>query len=113
MNLISVEFKEIIFLIPEDNVSIYGSSNGKQQQPSNDGATKNEPVQGTVPVVINSPGSSSETMYSETETRLLDSHVLLCCEDALLLYSTKSVIQVCGHGLVFSIFSCTILVFAS
>jgi syntaxin-binding protein 5 len=36
--------------------------------------------------------SSLETARSEE--RLLDSVLLLCCEDSLHLYSTKSVIQV-------------------
>ncbi|KAL6336520.1 hypothetical protein AAG906_022461 [Vitis piasezkii] len=85
------ESTAISMYVIEDNVPVSGSSNEKQLQSSNEAPTKNEPVQDTVPVGINSPGSSSETMYSGA--RLLDSHVLLCCENALRLYPTKSVIQ--------------------
>lgn len=85
------ESTAISMYVIEDNVPVSGSSNEKLLQSSNEAPTKNEPVQDTVPVGINSPGSSSETMYSGA--RLLDSHVLLCCENALRLYPTKSVIQ--------------------
>lgn len=86
------ESTAISMYVIEDNVPVSGSSNEKLLQSSNEAPTKNEPVQDTVPVGINSPGSSSETMYSGA--RLLDSHVLLCCENALRLFPTKSVIQV-------------------
>ncbi|CBI22805.3 hypothetical protein VitviT2T_011739 [Vitis vinifera] len=85
------ESTAISMYVIEDNVPVSGSSNEKLLQSSSEAPTKNEPVQDTVPVGINSPGSSSETMYSGA--RLLDSHVLLCCENALRLYPTKSVIQ--------------------
>ncbi|KAM1525428.1 hypothetical protein ACFX10_009894 [Malus domestica] len=58
-------------------------------------STKNEPVPGSLSVVINSPDTDDDN-YSEntySEERLLNSFILLCCVDSLHLYSTKSVIQ--------------------
>ncbi|KAM1949472.1 hypothetical protein ACFX15_009524 [Malus domestica] len=58
-------------------------------------STKNDPVPGSLSVVINSPDTDDDN-YSEntySEERLLNSFILLCCVDSLHLYSTKSVIQ--------------------
>ncbi|ONI03742.1 hypothetical protein PRUPE_6G279100 [Prunus persica] len=71
------------------------SDDNPPEEASKDSSTKNEPVPGSSPFVINSPeteqNSSSENPYSEE--RLLNSFILLCCVDSLRLYSTKSVIQ--------------------
>ncbi|BBH06284.1 transducin family protein / WD-40 repeat family protein [Prunus dulcis] len=71
------------------------SDDNPPEEASKDSSTKNEPVPGSSPFVINSPETeqncSSENPYSEE--RLLNSFILLCCVDSLRLYSTKSVIQ--------------------
>lgn len=67
-----------------------------QPESHDDSATRKEPMSNSTTVSINSHEGvqqpSSETACSEE--RLLDSILLLCCEDSLHLYSTKSVIQV-------------------
>lgn len=85
------------------------SDDNLPEEASKDSSTKNEPVPGSSPIVLNSPeneqNSSSENPYSEE--RLLNSFILLCCVDSLRLYSTKSVIQV---PLAFFIFVCYFIV---
>ncbi|KAM2983922.1 hypothetical protein FF2_009786 [Malus domestica] len=71
------------------------SDDNPPTEAAKDSSTKNEPVPGSLSVVINSPDTDhdkySENTYSEE--RLLNSFILLCCVDSLRLYSTKSVIQ--------------------
>ncbi|KAB2630515.1 hypothetical protein D8674_008034 [Pyrus ussuriensis x Pyrus communis] len=71
------------------------SDDNPPTEAAKDSSTKNEPVPGSLSVVINSPDTDhddySENTYSEE--RLLNSFILLCCVDSLHLYSTKSVIQ--------------------
>ncbi|XP_030925506.1 uncharacterized protein LOC115952465 isoform X1 [Quercus lobata] len=77
------------------SISVSESSSEMQLESHEDSATKNEPMPNSTTVSINSHEGeqqpSSETACSEE--RLLDSILLLCCEDSLHLYSTKSVIQ--------------------
>jgi syntaxin-binding protein 5 len=72
------------------------SSNEMLPESHEDTATKKEHVSNSTTASINShegeQNPSSETACSEE--RLLDSILLVCCEDSLHLYSTKSVIQV-------------------
>ncbi|XP_048439524.1 uncharacterized protein LOC103930534 isoform X2 [Pyrus x bretschneideri] len=71
------------------------SDDNPPTEAAKDSSAKNEPVPGSLSVVINSPDTDhddySENTYSEE--RLLNSFILLCCVDSLHLYSTKSVIQ--------------------
>ncbi|KAK9289677.1 hypothetical protein L1049_007835 [Liquidambar formosana] len=86
----------ISMYVIEGSSSVSGTSTEKeQQQSSQEIAAKNESMQDSDEVGT----KSFETKHhSFTETansgeRILDSFLLLCCEDALRLYSTKSVIQ--------------------
>uniref|UniRef100_A0A2N9H7E9 V-SNARE coiled-coil homology domain-containing protein n=1 Tax=Fagus sylvatica TaxID=28930 RepID=A0A2N9H7E9_FAGSY len=76
-------------------ISVSESSNEMLPESHKDTATKKEHVSNSTTASINShegeQNPSSETACSEE--RLLDSILLVCCEDSLHLYSTKSVIQ--------------------
>lgn len=77
------------------SISVSESSNEMLPESHEDTATKKEHVSNSTTASINShegeQNPSSETACSEE--RLLDSILLVCCEDSLHLYSTKSVIQ--------------------
>lgn len=99
------------FWITEGNTSSSKLCNENQPKDSfKDTAAKNEPIPDNSEVGTNSHevehDSCPETAYSGEN--LLELFVLLCCEDSLRLYSTKSVIQV---SLDFFNFTCNINIF--
>lgn len=76
-------------------MSVSETSNETQPESHEDIPMKNEPMPDGTTVRVNSlEGEPHSSATASSEERLLDSVLLLCCEDSLHLYSTKSVIQV-------------------
>ncbi|XP_059428888.1 uncharacterized protein LOC132162629 isoform X1 [Corylus avellana] len=73
--------------------SVSESSNETQPESHEDAATKNEPMPCTTVGIDSHEGEQHSLETACSKERLLDSVLLLCCEDSLHLYSTKSVIQ--------------------
>lgn len=75
--------------------SVPGLTDGKQLEESDQNFTaKNESEHTTTSTGISSHNNEHHSSVNTlTRERLLDSFILLCCEDSLHLYSTKNVIQ--------------------
>ncbi|XP_031264245.1 uncharacterized protein LOC116122548 isoform X2 [Pistacia vera] len=91
------ESSAISMYILEDDGNLFSELSSAKHSVSSprDSEPKNEPTQvnakhGSIPLVAE-PETSTETSYSGQ--RLMDLFVLLCCENALWLYSLNSVIQ--------------------
>ncbi|XP_058002997.1 uncharacterized protein LOC110665372 isoform X2 [Hevea brasiliensis] len=87
----------ISMYVIEYNTSVSTSTNGKHLEKANQDVAinKNQPVDETTLTGANSHSSEhhSSSGIALTGERLMDSLILLCFEDSLRLYSTKSVIQ--------------------
>ncbi|XP_041023794.1 uncharacterized protein LOC121264600 [Juglans microcarpa x Juglans regia] len=76
------------------SMSVSETSNETQPDSHEDIPMKNDPMPDGTTVRVNSlEGEPHSSVTTSSEERLLDSVLLLCCEDSLHLYSTKSVIQ--------------------
>lgn len=83
------------FCTPAVSMSVSETSNETQPESHEDIPMKKECMPDGTSVGVNSlDGELHPSVTASSEERLLDSVLLLCCEDSLHLYSTKSVIEV-------------------
>lgn len=85
----------ISMYVIDGSPSVRGLTDGKQLEESDQNFTaKNESEHTTTSTGISSHNNEHHSSVNTlTRERLLDSFILLCCEDSLHLYSTKNVIQ--------------------
>lgn len=85
----------ISMYVIDGSPSVPGLTDGKQLEESDQNFTaKNESEHTTTSTGISSHNNEHHSSVNTlTRERLLDSFILLCCEDSLRLYSTKNVIQ--------------------
>ncbi|XP_021620762.1 uncharacterized protein LOC110621044 isoform X2 [Manihot esculenta] len=86
-----------MYVIEENNTSVSTSTNGKDLEEANQDVAinKDQPVDETAPLGANLHCSKRDSLsgIAVSGERLMDSHILVCYEDSMRLYNTKSVIQ--------------------
>ncbi|XP_024443425.2 uncharacterized protein LOC7466079 isoform X2 [Populus trichocarpa] len=84
----------ISMYVIDGSPSVPGLTDGKQLESDQNFIAKNESEHTTTSTGISSHNNEHHSSVNTlTREKLLDSFILLCCEDSLHLYSTKNVIQ--------------------